>query len=456
VAVMASAAAMAGFSSLTTAPAAASLVSSHVDNSDLFASVVSSVSIRAVDQSSAILSHGARTIGQAHEPHDVYPTCTYDGVSDTSDTPIVFNVTPGASIAIVCSGWEPNESIIGGEFSPLYLDDLDESDFDPTTQSYTADPSGNLSATFSVPNPFSAPNPAAQCPPTSTQINDGYYRCGLVLADVGGNGSAIALDYAGQEEPPPEPAPPTVVGMAATADGNGYWIAWSDGYVSTHGDAHDYGDASGLNLNAPIAHIVATPSGHGFWLVAADGGTFAFGNAGFFGSMGGRALNAPVVDMAPSADGNGYWLVASDGGIFAFGDAKFHGSMGGRPLNKPIVGLDGDVITGGYWLVATDGGIFAFGAPFFGSTGAKHLNQPVNGMTASIDDGGYLFVASDGGIFAFGDAKFHGSAGSLTLVAPVVGMALNPSNGGYWLVAADGGIFSYDTPFFGSDSAVGD
>jgi hypothetical protein len=244
--------------------------------------------------------------------------------------------------------------------------------------------------------------------------------------------------------------PTSVVGLAATSDGHGYWTATAGGSVSTHGDAANYGSMAGDALNAPIAHIVATSDGKGYWLVASDGGIFAFGDAGFYGSMGGKPLNAPVVGIAPTHDGHGYWLVASDGGVFAFGDAAFEGSMGGQPLNQPVVGMAGDPGTSGYWLVASDGGVFSFGAPFYGSTGAMLLNQPVNGMAPTPDGKGYWFVASDGGVFAFGDAGFHGSAGNLALNAPIVGMAADRSTGGYWLVGEDGGVFAYDAGFFGS------
>jgi hypothetical protein len=251
--------------------------------------------------------------------------------------------------------------------------------------------------------------------------------------------------------PPPAPAPaaPKAVGIASAPGGGGYWIAWSNGNVTTHGDANNYGNVSGLVLNAPITHIVSTPDGHGYWLVAADGGTFAEGDAGFYGSMGGQHLNAPVVDMAPTPNGGGYWLVASDGGIFAFGNAPFYGSMGGQHLNKPVVGISADDASGGYWEVASDGGIFAFGAPFYGSTGSLRLNEPVNGMTALPNGDGYLFVASDGGIFAF-NAPFYGSMGGQPLNAPIVGMALDPATDGYWLLGADGGVFSFNAPFWGA------
>ena len=127
--------------------------------------------------------------------------------------------------------------------------------------------------------------------------------------------------------------------------------------------------------------MAATPDGDGYWLVASDGGVFSFGDAAFYGSMGGQppqqadrghgghprrrrllagglrrrhlllrrrrllrldrrpTLNKPVVGMAATPDGGGYWLVAADGGIFSYGDATFHGSTGRLNLNSPIVGM---------------------------------------------------------------------------------------------------------------------
>jgi uncharacterized protein YkwD len=245
-------------------------------------------------------------------------------------------------------------------------------------------------------------------------------------------------------------APAAFVGMAATADANGYWVARADGTVTTHGDAVNYGSMAGTPLAAPITRIVATPDGRGYWLVAADGGIFSFGDATFCGSMGGRPLNAPVVGIAPTPTGKGYWLVASDGGVFAFGDALYRGSMGGQRLNAPVVDIARDGSTGGYWLVASDGGIFAYGAPFLGSAGNLRLNQPVNGFAATPGDHGYWLVAADGGIFTYGNAVYRGSTGGMQLNAPVAGIAADRATGGYWLVGADGGVFAFDAPFFGA------
>ena len=288
-----------------------------------------------------------------------------------------------------------------------------------------------------------------------TQTGDPVYCPGQTVGpgnEVTPTGGQYSYPYSvpGVPGEPNGAATSPAVGMAATPDGNGYWVARADGAISTHGDAVNYGSMAGKVLAAPVTHVVATPDGKGYWEVAADGGIFSFGDAQFYGSMGGKPLNSPVVGLAPSSDGRGYWLVASDGGIFAFGDAAFHGSMGGHHLNAPVVGMATDPATGGYWLVASDGGIFSFGAPFLGSTGAEHLNQPVDGMAAVAGGGGYWFVASDGGIFSFGTALFHGSTGAIRLNAPMVGMSADPATGGYWLVASDGGIFSFGAPFFGA------
>ena len=84
-------------------------------------------------------------------------------------------------------------------------------------------------------------------------------------------------------------------------------------------------------LNEPIVGMAATADGRGYWLVASDGGVFAYGDAQFSGSAGATHLNEPIVGMAPTADGDGYWLVASDGGVFAYGDAPVLRFRGATP-----------------------------------------------------------------------------------------------------------------------------
>ena len=183
--------------------------------------------------------------------------------------------------------------------------------------------------------------------------------------------------------------------------------------------------------------MAATPDGQGYWLVASDGGVFSYGDASFYGSTGAIHLNQPIVGMTATPDGKGYWLVASDGGIFTFGDAKFYGSTGAIHLNQPVVGMSATPDGKGYWLVASDGGIFTFGdAAFYGSTGAIHLNKPIVGMAPTPDGLGYWLVASDGGIFTYGDAAFIGTIGGAGQT--VIGIVVNPATAAYTLVELDG------------------
>ncbi len=128
--------------------------------------------------------------------------------------------------------------------------------------------------------------------------------------------------------------------MAADPDG-GYWTVSIFGVITSYDGAPLFGSpvVSGIRLSQPIVGMAATPDGEGYWLVASDGGIFSFGDANFYGSTGAIHLNQPIVGMAATPDGHGYWLVASDGGIFTFGDAGFFGSTGALQLNQPIVGM---------------------------------------------------------------------------------------------------------------------
>ena len=106
-----------------------------------------------------------------------------------------------------------------------------------------------------------------------------------------------------------------------------------------------------LQIGAPIVGIAATPDGHGYWLAAADGGIFTFGDAHFYGTTSKLHLEAPIVGIAATPDGRGYWLAGADGGIFTFGDAHFYGSAHDVNTNAPIAGIAAPPKGGGYWLV---------------------------------------------------------------------------------------------------------
>jgi len=153
------------------------------------------------------------------------------------------------------------------------------------------------------------------------------------------------------------------VGMAATADGRGYWLVAADGGIFAFGDAPFLGSMGGKYLRSPIVGMAATADGRGYWLVAADGGIFTFGDAPFLGSMGESSLNASIAGMAPTLDGQGYWLVGSDGGVFTYGDASYQGSLGGSPAATPVAAIVAAASGSGYWLLDPEGWNSSFATP---------------------------------------------------------------------------------------------
>jgi hypothetical protein len=167
--------------------------------------------------------------------------------------------------------------------------------------------------------------------------------------------------------------------MAATPDGQGYWLVASDGGIFSYGDAQFYGSTGNIRLNQPIVGMAATPDGRGYWLVASDGGIFTYGDAQFYGSTGNIRLNQPIVGMAATPDGQGYWLVASDGGIFTYGDAQFSGSLGGG--SQTVLGIIIRPPTPGYVLVTLSGGASVF--PPSATAGAP--SPPSSGLTTAPD-----------------------------------------------------------------------
>jgi N-acetylmuramoyl-L-alanine amidase len=90
-------------------------------------------------------------------------------------------------------------------------------------------------------------------------------------------------------------------------------------------------------LNAPVVGMAATPDGGGYWLAASDGGIFAFGDARFEGSAGQHG----VVGIASTPDGGGYWTVSSGqplaGKVVAI-DPGHDGGNAGDPaaINAPV------------------------------------------------------------------------------------------------------------------------
>jgi hypothetical protein len=109
----------------------------------------------------------------------------------------------------------------------------------------------------------------------------------------------------------------SIVGMAGTPDGHGYWLVTNTGRVYAFGDARR---VSARYRGRSIAGIVAAP--RGFWLYSAQGAVIASAGAIVYGSpTGSRYRGSSVVGMTATGDGKGYWLVTSAGTAYTYGDA---------------------------------------------------------------------------------------------------------------------------------------
>ncbi len=160
------------------------------------------------------------------------------------------------------------------------------------------------------------------------------------------------------DQPGPAVTAP-VVGMAATASGDAYWLASADGNVYAVGKAAYFGSMAGQPLNAPVVGIAAAPDDGGYWLVAADGGVFAFGSGSSFGSLGGRSLSSPIAAFAPSARGEGYWLSTADATIYPFGGAPALAATGPLPPGDRVVGMTTTPSGLGCWIATDEGEVRA-------------------------------------------------------------------------------------------------
>ncbi len=206
----------------------------------------------------------------------------------------------------------------------------------------------------------------------------------------------------------------SIVGMASTVDGRGYWLVDSAAKVFRYGDA---ASVPALAHSHPIKGIVADPNG-GYWLYTAHGNVYNSAGAGFYGSpFASRDHLSSIVGMGATANGRGYWLITSAGKVYAYGDAA---SLLALAHSQPIKGIVADP-NGGYWLYTAHGNVYnSAGAGFYGSPFASrdHLSSIV-GMGATANGRGYWLVTSAGKVYAYGGAA---AMASLPHAHPIMGL----------------------------------
>jgi hypothetical protein len=232
--------------------------------------------------------------------------------------------------------------------------------------------------------------------------------------------------------------------IAATPDGNGYWLLRDDGGIFTYGDAPFFGSAAN-NVQTTAAAVAMTPSGRGYWIVERRGMVWNYGDAGCYGGTYDTGAN-DIVGIASTASGQGYWLVEQDGGIWPYGDAVNHtyGGLGNHsPLLTDIVGMAASPSGNGYWIVEANGGVWPFGdACGCGSAGNIQLNYPITAViTPPGSAQGYFLIGKDGGVFPFGSASgYLGSWAGRIPGNDVVGGALTLVGHGMWFARGMGQV----------------
>jgi Domain of unknown function (DUF1906) len=198
----------------------------------------------------------------------------------------------------------------------------------------------------------------------------------------------------------------SIIGMASTVDGHGYWLVDSAAKVFPYGDA---ASLRALGHSHPIKGIVADPNG-GYWLYTAYGNVYNSAGVPFFGSpFASHDQLSSIVGMGATADGRGYWLVSSAGNVYAYGDAA---PLPALAPSHPINGIVADP-NGGYWLYTAYGNVYnRAGATFFGSPFASHVHlSSIVGMGVTANGRGYWLVTNTAKVYAYGGAAATAALG---------------------------------------------
>src|SRR5581483_3616562 len=152
-----------------------------------------------------------------------------------------------------------------------------------------------------------------------TTAGDGYY----LLASDGGVFSFGAAAFYGSTGNIKLQKPEVSMAVSPVrVDGwrGGYWMVTGRGELYAFGDgAEFFCSPEDLPLTQPFVDLAASPDGDGYFLVDDRGGVFPYGAAEHHGND--PHMTSPAVAIVSTPTGLGYWIAARDGSVLEFGDA---------------------------------------------------------------------------------------------------------------------------------------
>ena len=208
-------------------------------------------------------------------------------------------------------------------------------------------------------------------------------------------GSSARLDLE-QEDLTSAPAP---IGLASPSTGLWYWILFEDGLIESMGAVIGF-EIPGTHESKAVA-IAPNYRGDGLYVAFADGSISTLGTAIYHGSAIEMGLESPIVSIATSRDG--YLMLCENGKVVNFGEAPFHGSVYESVESHQAKAVDivshssGD----GYWILLENGFVIANGrCVFYGRP--EELSCKAVSILASPDGEGYWIVDENGGVHGQG------------------------------------------------------
>lgn len=207
-----------------------------------------------------------------------------------------------------------------------------------------------------------------------------------------------------------------VIGIAATTNSQGYWIATGGGGVFAFGNAV----YTPSNPMAPghsgtiVAIAAAQHTSEGYWLLSSTGQVYAYGGAGYFGGTPPlySSIGEKIVAMATTPTGGGYWLLSNYGEVWGYGAAFAH--MGGFANPGPGLGttpydwyaaIGAGTPGGGFWMVRTHGTIYSYsGQVFTNPTFTVDNSGLIVALSDTTDFQGFDMITQGGTKYTEGDA----------------------------------------------------